>query len=376
MGSIVLDRVPPAGRTVTTAAKRKLGRADIPSLDGLRAVSILLVLAAHCDGTRGFPSGLPHRIVDHGVMGVQIFFVISGYLITSLLLREKSTTGDISLNLFYARRTLRIFPAFWLFLLTTALLSALGAITRPRYNLLYAATYTVNYGTHGTWWTGHLWSLSVEEQFYFVWPALICLLGTRSAIAAAAAIAVGSPIVLRSLHVLDVPNAGQISMWFPLVADSIASGCVLAGLLPFLRERPWFQKAIRSRLGLAVPIAVFLIDCLRAHPKLFLPFGEWALNLSIAYCVARFTEFPSDAAGRLLNWRPLVFLGSLSYSLYLWQQPFINRYSTAPWTAFPLNCCGAFVLACFSNYIVERPFLRLRRRFQPVIPPPIECQKA
>ena len=121
-------------------------------------------------------------MIDHGRLGVQIFFVISGFLITSLLLREKESTGSISLKLFYARRTLRIFPAFYLFFITIAVLSYLRLIELPRYDLLHAATYTMNYSGNGTWWMGHLWSLSVEEQFYFVWPSLMFLIGTRNAL--------------------------------------------------------------------------------------------------------------------------------------------------------------------------------------------------
>jgi peptidoglycan/LPS O-acetylase OafA/YrhL len=225
----------------------------------------------------------------------------------------------------------------------------------------------MNYAGNGNWWMGHLWSLSVEEQFYFVWPSLMFLIGTRNALWAAACVALAAPAALGAMNILHLSTAGRISMWFPFVADSIASGCVLAGALPFLRRQVWFTRAIRSRLGLMVPIGVLLVDCLRPHPRVFLPAGELVLNLGIAYCIARFTAFPSDAAGRFLNCKGMVFVGGLSYSLYLWQQPFLNHYLVAPWTAFPTNLICAGGLACASYFLVERPFLRLRKRFQPAL---------
>ena len=100
------------------------------------------------------------------------------------------------------------------------------------------------------------------------------------------------------------------------------------------------------------------------------------MNLGIAYCIARFTAFPSDAAGQLLNCKAMVFLGGLSYSLYLWQQPFLNRYVAATWTVFPTNLLCAVGLACVSYLLVERPFLRLRKRFQPELRHGIALTKA
>ena len=345
-------------------ASRRRSASRIPSLDGLRGVSILLVMLAHLNATPHFPSLHPW-FFDHGALGVQVFFVISGFLITSLLLEEERGTGRISLKLFYIRRILRIFPAFYAFFFATVLACQLGILVLPKYNLLYAITYTMNYVGKGAWWTGHLWSLSVEEQFYLLWPALICLIGARSAVWAAASVAIGAPLAVSAMYFLHLPSAEQVALGFPFVMDSIAAGCVLASVLPLLKSRAWFLKATRSRLGLAVPLAIVLVDCLRPHSRFFWLLGEPVLNLGIVYCVARFTTYQSDWAGRFLNCRAMVFLGGLSYSLYLWQQPFLNRYIPALWTSFPLNCCFAFTLAIVSYFALERPFLRLRKRFQP-----------
>lgn len=224
---------------------------SIPSLDGLRGVSILLVMLGHARGTRGFSSWIPPLVTDHASLGVQIFFVISGYLITTLILDEERTTGKISLNLFYARRTIRIFPPLYLFLLCLTIGLWTGMIELPRYNLLFAATYMMNFvpsGT-GTWVTGHLWSLSAEEQFYLVWPAAIRFAGRARALAFAAILAVTCPLLALALvqtkHQLGFRVLGVFS-------DSIACGCVLAGIMPWLRGQKLFWTALSSPAGVSL----------------------------------------------------------------------------------------------------------------------------
>src|SRR5258708_24034240 len=124
---------------------------SIPSLDGLRGISILLVILGHARETRSFPSWIPSFAKDHAALGVQIFFVISGYLITTLILDEERKTGTISLKLFYARRTLRIFPPFYLYLFVLTIGVWTGMLQLPKYNLLFAAAYLMNLVPLGRW---------------------------------------------------------------------------------------------------------------------------------------------------------------------------------------------------------------------------------
>ena len=147
--------------------------AHIASLDGLRGLSILLVLWAHISRTHGFPWATDsHVVASLGDLGVRVFFVISGYLITRLLLAERDKTGTVSLRGFYIRRVYRIFPAFYVFIGVIAALAWAGAITLEPGDLLHALTFSMNHHIVKSWWVGHLWSLSVEEQFYLTWPAL------------------------------------------------------------------------------------------------------------------------------------------------------------------------------------------------------------
>src|SRR3954453_5101511 len=147
----------------------------IPSLDGIRALSIAMVLMLHLSDTKNF---LSYRYVEpfnFGFFGVWTFFIISGFLITSLLLEETASTGTISLKNFYFRRTMRIFPCSYVYL---AVIGVLGLL--PAIDFWHALTYTVNYHQFGrAWHISHLWSLSVEEQFYLLWPAVLCYGGRR-----------------------------------------------------------------------------------------------------------------------------------------------------------------------------------------------------
>ena len=160
----------------------------IRSLDGLRAVSIILVMISHLIGVRGFlvPEAAG-RVFELGELGVRVFFVISGFLITSILLRELAEHNSVDLVRFYFRRTLRIFPPYYLFVLVLAIVQAIGLITLNPGDLSHALSYSSNYHPQRSWFVGHTWSLAVEEQFYILWPAILLLLGKRKGLVLALA---------------------------------------------------------------------------------------------------------------------------------------------------------------------------------------------
>jgi peptidoglycan/LPS O-acetylase OafA/YrhL len=164
----------------------------VPCLDGLRAISISLVLLDHLPGCSGFPISLEQehawKLSGVGTLGVGVFFVISGYLITTLLLRELTNRGGIDLGKFYFRRTLRIFPAYFALVGLVGGLAAAGVIQLLPGDLLHAVTYTMNYHSPRAWWLGHAWSLAVEEQFYLLWPAVLLLFGRERGLYGALAV--------------------------------------------------------------------------------------------------------------------------------------------------------------------------------------------
>src|SRR4051812_33176028 len=144
----------------------------IPSLDGLRALSISLVLLAHFSYSAGFPIHHSPVLDLYAHYGVRIFLVISGFLITSLLLREKERTGTIDLKQFYLRRAYRLLPAAYLYLVVITILFHESLTFKY---LVAAYMYLTSYALHSPWVLMHLWSLSVEEQFYLLWPAALAL---------------------------------------------------------------------------------------------------------------------------------------------------------------------------------------------------------
>jgi peptidoglycan/LPS O-acetylase OafA/YrhL len=340
-----------------------LGR-TIPSLDGLRGISIGLVVLTHLQNTTGLPTVLLSPLLDHGLLGVKIFFAISGFLITQLIAQEMKDTGQLSLKLFYIRRALRIFPAFYVYLAVVAVVASLHWLDIPPRNLLFAATYTMNYVVDGRWETGHLWSLAVEEQFYLAWPWTIRALGMRRALLLAAVLAVGAPYALLILFLRRSSVYVLATVTFPFVFDGIAAGCVLAGSLSTLLKSERFKAAISSRYGEVVPLAVLGLDCLDHHSAVYHAAGQLATTVGICYCVARYTQVVDSPGARVLAWRPLVWTGRRSYSLYLWQQLFLDRYQHTPLQVFPVNVACAVVCAAVSYRFIELPLNSLRRRYR------------
>jgi peptidoglycan/LPS O-acetylase OafA/YrhL len=338
------------------------GTQRIPGLDGLRAISILLVLVGHLAGTRHFLSlEVVSRFGDLGNLGVRVFFVISGYLITGLLLKEMVATRTITLAGFYYRRTLRIIPAFYVFLIVIGVLSGLGVLRLRPGDLLHAASYTINYHYDRAWWVGHLWSLSVEEQFYLLWPATLLLLGVRRAICCAAGLIIVAPLIRLTLLIYFPALHDSIGESFPTIADSIATGCVLAALGPRLLDRPIIRESISSKWFALMPSLAFFLN-MKAGGRLAIGLFESMINLSIGLCVLRVSSIEVGIVSRFLNSRPATRLGVLSYSIYLWQQPFLNRHSAAMPNMFPMNIALLGVCAVVSYYFVEKPFLAYRPR--------------
>jgi peptidoglycan/LPS O-acetylase OafA/YrhL len=327
----------------------------IPSLDGLRAISILCVLLAHA--THGF-TGV-HVFGRMALFGVRVFFVISGFLITSLLLKEEAKTGTISLRFFYLRRTLRIFPPFYVFIGVAVLGAYLGWFELQHHDVLAAMTYLTNYHHHRAWTLGHAWSLSVEEQFYLLWPFLVKWLRSERASRIALAAVIIGPFLRFGLLLFAPELRPGIGETFPTVADSIATGCVLACYRGRIARSPRLLAFLRGRAFWWVP-AIAVLAAQAPSAKLDALIWQSVCNIGIAALIWRVVDNPGDWAGRFLNARPVVFVGMLSYSLYLWQQPFFNRDSALGVARFPLNVVVTVLLALTSYYVVERPALRFR----------------
>jgi peptidoglycan/LPS O-acetylase OafA/YrhL len=309
----------------------------IPSLDGLRAVSISLVIIAHLV-TGNFSNFL-------AALGVHCFFVISGYLITSLLQKEYATTGRISLRDFYRRRCFRIFPAAFLYIFVVAAL-----IPSSRDGLAYALTYTTAWNLGGVSAPFlHLWSLSIEEQFYLIWPLALTIWFSRRGLVAVYAMILAAVFRLAvALHPSAFPSL-YLHYSPPAAMDSIAAGCLLAIYEGKLQKYiDWMAQS--GGIALAVPISAWVLaEVFWAGPlSVFWGAVPIMLALSVAIFVAR-----KEA---LLNGRVITGAGVVSYSIYLWQEPFTiyHRYPAA----IALLLTGA--CACLSYFTVEKPMVRVQ----------------
>jgi peptidoglycan/LPS O-acetylase OafA/YrhL len=239
-----------------------------------------------------------------------------------------------------------------------------GVIAIPGRDFVSAATYTMNYHYDRSWWLGHLWSLSVEEQFYLIWPAILALCGVRRGIRIAAAAVVLAPVVRSAVHLFLPEWRVGLGESFETICDAIAIGCVLASLREWLGRKSAYADLMSSRWFICVPAVAILASRFHPYSRFGLPIGETIMNVALALCIDWSIRNAHTSFGRFLNWPPLVAIGVMSYSIYLWQQIFLNRTSAMPMNAFPLNIVLVFVAAAASFYLVERPFMELRRRLE------------
>ena len=333
----------------------------IPSLDGWRAIAIGLVVAAHCYTMLMNGGGrlqvMAARFVSHAGYGVDVFFSLSGFLICTLLLKEKERTGTISLSRFYTRRIFRILPPMLVFLCTLAVLSHLQLI--PAMDKIdFSATigFFRNY-IYGSWYTGHFWSLAVEEHFYAIAPIAFLLLPWRKALVACCAVALLAMGVrwyefsfMTFTH--NLPQFRTENRF-----DGLACGAILALLLFRPRLRAWFEEKLTSRVfysllvATAVALTAFQSQSLRRSVSAIM------IPLLIAHTVLR----PRAIPGRVLNSALLRWIGRLSYSLYIWQMLFLPEgvRTLGRLQDFPLSLLMPFVCAAASYYLIEKPMIRL-----------------
>jgi peptidoglycan/LPS O-acetylase OafA/YrhL len=316
----------------------------IPSLDGLRAASILLVIVSHLS-----PRIPMLSLVDYGNLGVRIFFVISGFLITTLLLEERARTGHISIRDFYRRRFFRIVPAYYTFLLVMALLIPTGWLRASFAGLLPAATFSMNYFPV-TATLVHSWSLSVEEQFYMLWPGALVLFGVRPCMYGCVALLFTAPI-FRELSMEGLwPTPAMAA--FESVCDALAIGCLLAILRARLWRNAHYRACVSSPYVLLIPVAALAFTAAGPTSTIVQTLSLSLLNIGIGLSLDRYMRFAQTVVGRTLNMAPLVWIGTVSYSLYLWQQPFMFNTLHLHWYA---KIAGCFACGAASFYLVERP---------------------
>lgn len=342
----------------------------LPTLDGWRALAILGVIFYHGLTTVFYPTG-PYpsyealKLVQVGHRGVDVFFAISGFLICSRLIQERQKTGGIDIVGFYIRRFFRILPPFWVYLLAIAGLTSSGLIFVERREFLGALCFVRNYVSptqgHG-WYTGHIWSLSVEEHFYLLLPPVLMALSIRSARTAVFTAVLTISGVLYAMHLRGWSQFGSGNATH-LRIDGLLWGCWSALIL----ANPRSEAFLKRRLGPLVWLGMALLV---------------AAAVRCEFAIERYLEafvFPWLIVGTVLNpgWRisrflessVMTWIGRLSYSLYLWQQLWMfgrftveRPFDLGPLQELPINLVCTLACAIASYYLVERPSLSLGRR--------------
>lgn len=307
-----------------------------PELDGIRAIAILLVLAQHIN--------VPSATLA-GLVGVNLFFVLSGYLITSLLLRERESTGRIDLRSFYERRIRRLVPALVAVLIATGVLMAVQGrfgsyIPQAVVSFFYVSDVAKAIG-YDLGYVGHTWSLALEEQFYLIWPALLIFLPRRFLAPAT----IGGIVVAVALQLLLVPGDVLAHFRPDVRADAVLWGCLIA-LVPVAVPR-WAAAA--SLVALFVVSFTFL----------------WPYAIGLSSVLSAIFIAGAATLAPVLSARPLVRIGQISYAMYLWQAIPVGLFEKQTLAGNVLAMAAVvaitIALALASERWIEKPFRKPRQ---------------
>jgi peptidoglycan/LPS O-acetylase OafA/YrhL len=345
-------------------------KAYLPTLDGWRGIAVIGVILYH--GREEFlgSNSLAVRLAAHCYVGVDIFFAISGFLICGLLLREYEETGDISLRRFYIRRFFRILPPYYVSL---AAICAAGAFLALPFNfadvpscLFFYRNYRpLGIDEYSGFYTAHYWTLAIEEHFYLLWPMLLLAVRPKRAgkVALLLAMTVFAWRVMEGhFHLLAgvLPPANLLARTDTRM-DALLWGCIAAIYLPDIRR---LAARIRFSQLWFVPASIIVIAQKMQPPGLVLLDAVLFPVLLLSTVIQ-----PYSVLGRILEWRPLRWVGTISFSLYLWQELFLpgptadlargnfRHLQQAPWNLLAILGC-----ACLSRYLIEIPMTRIGHR--------------
>lgn len=351
----------------------RLSQSKITGLDGIRAIAILLVVVFHLhfQSIRDWEESL-------GRSGVTLFFVLSGFLITWLLIKENDRNADISLRNFYVRRFLRIFPGFYFFWIVYVGLALLAHKHVSWGNCIAALFYLNNYywplrgGSDG----GMLltWSLGVEEQFYLIWPSIFRRFRANlTGVSTALAFLCGFVLLYRILllYVIHVSST-YLYCAFDARMDSLAFGCLLAISVRTGRARRFVQSVCAHRI---LPLFTIVLFGLSMTMRFLLPGvhywnveGFTVESVLSAVLIVQMVVLGTAAPWKWINWGWIRFVGTVSYSWYLYNAigPDAVNHSPLGHTLLraPAGMIAGLLLACTSYYVVEQRFLKLKTKYE------------
>jgi peptidoglycan/LPS O-acetylase OafA/YrhL len=369
--------------------------AHVPALDGVRGIAITAVLALHFGGAADFPNRFPSassiwldRVLYAGWAGVDLFFVLSGFLITSILLESKN--GAHYFRRFYGRRVLRILPLYYIALILGLLVlpriapeHAWGLLREGESGDIWLWTYTLNIGlafgliAMPIASLSHFWTLAIEEQFYLVWPWVVKVTSERVLLRVCAGAMVGA--LLMRIGWVASGLASEGAYRFTLTrADSLAGGAAIAVLM----RHPLWRLTLSRMAGVMCAISVGAIAIMLVRIPRFYPSDSVVVTfshsiLAVASASLIVLAVRQNSRGWLAN-PALRMLGKFSYGMYVWHFPLQRALLT--WYGFEAPASGAnprdtmlflvagiggsLLLGWISYYVIERPFLRRKRLFR------------
>ncbi len=354
----------------------------IPCLNGIRAYAIILVLLAHFLGSPNIPPIIRDLLgfAGFGTIGVRLFFLLSGFLITHVLVLEYEKNKFINIKSFFIRRILRIFPCFYVYLIALFLLKSASIIEIETNALLFSLFYVQNLNvfqkSHAfttSWLVKHSWSLSVEEQFYLFYPFFFARIKKLIKYNGILFLLISCLFCtfFRALNYSFPDISRYVGGPFLMHIDFLLWGCVIR----LLYKK--YSKKIITHVSPFKNLLLILSLILSAYASrieyyngINIMICGVLILLSNAYFLLYFLLFPNSTIGIMFENSYFGFIGKLSYSLYVWQQLFLG--SSNLWLKYhfmtyaPINILCIFAFAVFSYYIVEKPFLRLKTRFSTV----------
>lgn len=365
----------PSSDSVSASTKRH-GSKYIPALDGLRAFAVIAVVLYHMSA----------NLLPSGLLGVTLFFVLSGYLITGILIREWSQTGKIDLPRFWIHRVRRLFPAIVFMLCAVLIITALVApdmLTKLRNDLFAALFWFTN------WWyifqdlsyfeamgapspVTHFWSLAIEEQFYVVWPPLLLLLfkgkvKKQSIQRIILGLAIVSVLLMALLYVPD-GDPSRVYYGTDTRAFSLLIGAFLAFVLPVHRVCGHGRKGLKPKqrevigiVGIICCVGIILLMVFVDGYSPFLYYGGILLVSVLTGGLIIALVDPHNVIAKVFSWKPLVYVGKISYGIYIWHYPILllmtdfNSASETPFWWFIIEALVVLGVSAFSYRFVEQP---------------------
>ncbi len=347
--------------------------AYVPELDGLRGIAILAVMFFHAE----------IQFFEGGFIGVDIFFVLSGFLITSLLVQEFDCMGArINLQHFYMRRVLRLGPSLICLLVVFCLISslvlgkemAIKNFIDAVISLVYLSNWARAFELHPPDFLGHTWSLSIEEQFYILWPVvlltLLRIIKNRWYIVFASALVALFSWLLRLYLVMNDATVERVYNGLDTRADALMVGCTLGVLI----SSSLISENIKEYLSkYLIVIAPFSMICLLAFsifskwqdPRMYY-LGFFVIELLTATLILDILVGKRSIVGKILAMKWLIWVGSVSYGLYLWHYPIFRTILALGFNHLTVILIGTIltlIVAACSYYFLERPILKFKKSF-------------